>query len=120
MDLDRAATHDTNALLDNDEASVTQISGRNSDMHGMYASKSGLTMTVPRLLQDVKSLVTLTEPGILVLCIIRPTSVIQVFYGFGDASDKQFGSIVAKSYDCKSKLSGKRSDSSGLAFQIDI
>ena len=44
----------------------------------------------------------------------------QAFYGFGDASGKQFGSTVSKAYDCKAKLSDNQSDSSELAFRIGI
>ena len=89
-------------------------------MNGIYTPKPGLITVVPRLLQDVKALMTLTELDVPVLRVIWPTFAMQVFYGFEDASGKQFGPTVAKSYDYKLKLSDKRLDSSGLTFQIGI
>ena len=64
-------------------------------MNDMYAPKSGLTTPMPRMLQDVKALMALTEPDLPVIRVIFPPSVVQVFYGFGGASRKQFGSTMA-------------------------
>jgi len=120
MNLDIAATHDINAPLDEVEATLAHALKRKTAMEGKYAPKSGLTMTVPRLLQDVKALMALSESDLPVLRVIRPTSVVHAFYGFGDASGKQFGSTVSRAYGCKAKLSENQSDSSGLAFRIGI
>ena len=93
-------------------------------MDSMYAPKSGLAVTVPRLLQDMEALVVLTEldllPELPVLRVIWPTYTVLMFYGFGDTSGKQFGSTMAKAHDWKSKLCDKRSDSCGLVSRIGI
>ena len=61
------------------------------------APKSGLTPTVPRLLMDLYALKTLTSSELPVLRVVRPTMVVQVFYGFGDAAGK--GSGCARLHD---------------------
>ena len=62
----------------------------------------------------------LSESDLPVLRVIWLTSVVPAFYGFRNASGKQFGSTVSKVYDSKAKLSDNQSDSSGLAFRIGI
>jgi hypothetical protein len=53
-----------------------------------------LVMPVPRLEQDLKSLLTLTDPLVPPERAVRSKHLLQVCYGFGDASGEGFGSII--------------------------
>jgi hypothetical protein len=49
---------------------------------------------VPRLEQDLKSLLALTDPLVPPERAVRSKHLLQVCYGFGDASVEYFGSII--------------------------
>ena len=69
-----------------------------------HAPKSGLTPIVPRFIHDLRALSELATSSLPPLRVVRPTLVVQVFYGFGDASGKGFGSTVAGNYNCSRSL----------------
>ncbi len=46
--------------------------------------------------------------------------MVHVYYGFGDASGKQFGATLSESYSCKSHLSKTRQDGQGVCFCIKL
>ncbi len=43
-----------------------------------------------------------------------------MFYGFGDASGKQFGATLSQNYNCKAWLSKTRKDKRGIRFRIGL
>jgi hypothetical protein len=45
---------------------------------------------------------------------------LKVFYGFGDASGKQFGATLSQNYNCKAWLSKTRKDKRGIRFHIGL
>jgi hypothetical protein len=49
---------------------------------------------VPRLEQDLKALLALTDPLVPPERSVRSNHLLQVCYGFGDTSGKRFGSII--------------------------
>jgi hypothetical protein len=53
-----------------------------------------LVIPVPRLEQDLKALLALTYPRVPPELSIRSNHLLQVCYGFGDASGEGFGSIL--------------------------
>jgi hypothetical protein len=53
-----------------------------------------LVMHVPRLEQDLKALLALTDPLVPPEQDVRSKHLLQVCYGFGDASGEGFGSII--------------------------
>jgi hypothetical protein len=53
-----------------------------------------LVMPVPRLEQDLKVLLALTNPLVPPERAVRSKHLLQVCYGFGDASGEGFGSII--------------------------
>jgi hypothetical protein len=53
-----------------------------------------LVMHVPRLEQDLKALLALTDPLVPPERSVRSNHLLQVCYGFGDASGEVFGSII--------------------------
>jgi hypothetical protein len=53
-----------------------------------------LVMPVPRLEQDLKALLALTDPLVPPERAVRSKHLLQVCYGFGDASGEGFGSII--------------------------
>ena len=54
------------------------------------------------------------------LQVVRPSSVVQVFYGFGDAAGKGFGATVAKAQDCAGKFSKENESDQGLRYRLGI
>ena len=60
----------------------------------LRAPSNGSTPIVPRLLDDLKALHSLTRSSLPPLRVVRPTKIVQVLYGFGDASGTGFGSTV--------------------------
>ena len=67
---------------------------RQRNIDDLRAPPSGSTPIAPRLLHDLQALQRLTTSPLPPLRIVRPTKVVQVLYGFGDASGKGFGSTV--------------------------
>ena len=133
LDLGRQATFDIYNPLDDEDAacsySLRRTMGPSNHLfeeeeeegHApLRAPKSGLTPTVPRLLQDIYALQNLTSSDLPVLRIVRPTMVVQVFYGFGDAAGKGFGSTVAGSYNCQAKLSETSTSRDGLNYRVGV
>jgi hypothetical protein len=53
-----------------------------------------LVMPVPRLEQDLKALLALTDPLVPPERSVISKHLLQVCYGFGDASGEGFGSII--------------------------
>ena len=62
------------------------------------------TTPVPRFKDDLEALIKLTLFDLPPLRVVRPLQVVQVFYGFGEASGKQFGATM-QNYNCRARLS---------------
>jgi hypothetical protein len=62
----------------------------------LYAPEDGFTIPVPRFKNDLAALRQLTDFGLPPLRVVRPTQSVQVFYGIGDASGKQFEATLSK------------------------
>jgi hypothetical protein len=86
----------------------------------MHAPRDGLTSPVPRLKDDIEALMSLTNFELPPLRVVRPVQVVQVFYGFGDASGKQFGATLSENYNCWGRLSGAGSGLGGIRFRIGL
>ena len=72
----------------------------------IYDPASGRTPVVSRFKKDTEALILPTQSAVLPpLGIIRLSMVVQVFFGFGDATGKEFRSIVAGTYNCAAKFS---------------
>jgi len=52
--------------------------------------------------------------------LVRPTRVIQVFYGFGDASGKQYGSTISDDHNRQPRLSSEAEDGNGIRYRIGL
>ncbi len=62
----------------------------------------------------------LTDFVLPLLRVVRPTDVVQVFYGFGDASGKQFGATLSENYNCQGCLLRASAGSNGVRFHIGL
>ena len=62
----------------------------------------------------------MTKSELPALRVVRPDAVVQAFYGFGDASGKQFGAIVAEAYNGDRKFCTPQSGSDGLTFWLGV
>ena len=141
LDLDKHASFDLDHPFDHEDAAVAYSMRRSMDQlpsppthvedgsslnseksrsPPLRAPKSGLTHTVPRLLDDLYALQDLTSSDLPVLRVVRPTMVVQVFYGFGDAAGKGFGATVAGQFSCQSKLSETSTSRDGLHYRLGV
>ncbi len=107
-------------LEDEDAARVRHQAKLKQGDAGVYAPKDGLTTPVPRLKDNVAALIRLSNFKLPPMQVVRPSQVVQVFYGFGDASGKQFGATLSENFNCRGWLSGTGSDGSGICFRIGL
>jgi len=105
---------------DEDMARINYRVGVKRGNVGVYAPEDGLTPPVPRFKDDVAALMRLTAFDLPPLRVVRPTQVVQVFYGFGDASGKQFGATLSENYNCRGRLSGADHGSNRVRFRIGL
>ncbi len=85
-----------------------------------HAPKDGFTTPAPRFIDDIKALHWLSKFELPLLRVIRPSRVVHVYYGFGDASGKQFGVSVLEDNNCKARLSKEKEDCHGVRFRIGL
>lgn len=57
---------------------------------------SGLTRAVPRFRSDLEALCRLTASDTPLVCVVRSSKIITVYYGFGDASSQGFGATIER------------------------
>jgi len=85
-----------------------------------HAPKDGFTTPAPQFTDDIKALLRLSKfelPPLRVICL---SQVVHVYYGFGDASGKQFGATVSDDYNFKARLSKEMEDCHGVRFRIGL
>ncbi len=75
---------------------------------------------MPRFKDNIAALMRMTDFVLPPLRVVRPTDVVQVFYGFGDASGKQFGATLSKNYNCQGCLSRASAGSNEVRFCIGL
>jgi hypothetical protein len=120
MDMDTAALYSPTLGMDEDEAAVDHQLGIKLGNEHLYAPQDGFTTPVPRLRDKINALQQLTKFDLLPLHVVRPAHVVHVYYGFGNASGKQFGATLLKSYNCRGKLSKSGWDAQGIQFQVGL
>ena len=117
MELDNPSSAQTE---DKDMAGVDHRIGVKRGNVGVHAPADGLTTPVPRLKKDIAALMRLSDFDLPPLRVVRPTQVVQVFYGFGDASGKQFGATLLENYNCRGHLTGAAQGSDRIRFRIGL
>ena len=120
VNLDVAASYAPDVKEDEDEAGMDHRLCRKLGEARVYAPSSGITRAVPRLLDDVRALLKLTDFGLPPLRVVRPSMVVSVFYGFGDASGKEFGGTISENYNCNKALSEIEEGRDGLRYRIGV
>jgi hypothetical protein len=80
--------------MDEDEAAAGYALRKSFGPVRPHAPSDGKTRAAPRFLDDLKALHLLTNSRSPPLRIVRPRRMVQVFYGFGDASGKGRGSTL--------------------------
>ena len=94
LNLDLALTSMAGQVEDEDTAVANhRMYGKLGKEH-VYAPANGITFPVPRLRDDVLTLLKLTAFDLSPLFVVHPSWVVHVYYGFGDASGKQFGATI--------------------------
>ena len=119
-DLDRDSAYLPGRCEDEDTAAASHRMSLKFGKEHVYAPEDGLTTPAPRLKDDIAALQRLSGFELPPLRVVRPTQVVHVFYGFGDASGKQFGSTISEKYNCKSRLSRGTTPAGGVRFRIGL
>jgi hypothetical protein len=120
VNLDVAATYDPNTYEDEDAAVMDHRLCRKLGDARVYAPTSGVTTAATRLADDVKALLRLCDFELPPLRVVRPSMVVSVFYGFGDASGKEFGGTISENYNCDRALSEVAEGRDGLRYRVGI
>jgi len=105
---------------DEDAARVRHRIGLKRGNPEVHAPKDGFTTPVPRLADDVAALIQLSQFKLPPLRVVRPSHVVQVFYGFGDASGKQFGATLSENYNCRGRLSEHKLTKEGIRYRVGL
>jgi hypothetical protein len=77
---------------DEDEAAARYALRKRFGPAPLHAPSDGVTPLAPRLKDDLKALLSMTQSVAPPLRVVRPSKILHVFYGFGDASGKGRGS----------------------------
>jgi hypothetical protein len=101
-------------VKDEDVARAAHDLGMKTGGGDAYAPGNGLTVPVPRFKDDLAALIRLNDFLIPPLRVVRPSQVVHQFYGFGDASGKQFGATISRNYDFWSQLAKGVNASNGV------
>jgi hypothetical protein len=80
----------------------------------------GFTTLVLQFKDNIAALICLTNFKLPPLHVVRPSQVVQVVYGFGDASGNRFGATLSKNYNCSGWLAETGRDGSGIRFQTGL
>ena len=105
---------------DDDEAVASHRVATKIGAAQAYAPSSGLTSPVPRFSSDIDALIRLSDFDLPPLRVVRPAHVVHVYYGFGDASGKQFGGTISEDYNCHRRLSDTLEGKRGIRFRIGL
>ena len=86
----------------------------------VHAPSDGLTTPAPRFVSDVEALLQLSKFDLPPLRVVRPSMVVHVYYGFGDASGKQFGATISDNYNRKSNSVLINEEHHDVRFRVGI
>ncbi len=89
-------------------------------MGNIHAPQDGMTVPVPRFKDNLAALTKLMDFKLPPLRVVRPSHVVQVFYGFGDASGKQFGATILQNYNCRARLLKATKGDGGVQYRIGL
>jgi len=120
LDLSIAASYSADKAEDEDMAGANHRVRKKMGEAHPYAPNDGFTTPVPRFRDDIAALQQLTRFDLPPLRVVRPTQVVQVFYGFGDASGKQFCTTLLQNYNCKARLAKATTSTGGVRFCIGL
>jgi hypothetical protein len=97
LNLSAAASIGPRGGVDADCIAAAHALGRRSQpIEVTYAPPDGVTRAVPRLADDLAALSRLCDSELPPLRVVRPSRAVQLLYGFGDASGKQYATTVAE------------------------
>jgi hypothetical protein len=105
---------------DKDEATAVHCLASKTGGAHAYAPMDSITTPVPRFKDDIEALLQLTDFKLPPLRVVRPVNVVHVYYGFRDASGKQFGATLFKSYSCHLQLRKDRRNDQGVRLRVGL
>ena len=116
LDLSMAASYSPNCGEDKDEGAADHRVAVKLGAEHVYAREDGFTTPVPRFKDDISALLRLSNFDLPPLQVVRPSHVVHVYYGFGDASGKRFGATILVNYNCRGCLSKPTKGKRGIRF----
>ncbi len=105
LDLGLAALFSATCGKDEDEAAANHRLAVKLGEEHVYTPEDGFTTPVPRFKDNIRALHRLINYELPPLQVVCPSHVVHVYYGFGDASGKQFGATLLANYNCRGCLS---------------
>ncbi len=120
VDLSLVASYLVERSEDEDVARASHCMRIKGGYGGLDAPEDGFTYPVPRFKTDIAALMRLSDFELPPLRVVRPTHMLQVFYGFGDASGKQFGATLLENYNCRGCLLETSTGSGSVRFRVGL
>ena len=117
---DEDSVGSSNSLETVDDSDLDTVNRRMQSPARLYAPEDGFTRPAPRLGEDIAALLKLSDFELPPLRVVRPSQVVHVYYGFGDASGKQYGATISDNYNRRSQLSPEVKDHNGVRFRIGL
>ncbi len=120
INLSLSASYSVEHAGDHDEAPANHWINLKAGHDMLYAPVDGFTTPVWHFKDDIAALTRLTDFDLPPLRVVRPTHITQVFYGFGDASGKQFGATLSENYNYCGRLSKMATGSGSIQFWVGL
>ena len=117
---DEDSVGSSNSLETVDDSDLDAVNRLMQSPARLYAPEDGFTRPAPRLGEDIAALLKLSDFELPPLRVVRPSRVVHVYYGFGDASGKQYGATISDNYNRRSQLSPEVKDHNGVRFRIGL
>jgi hypothetical protein len=91
---------DEGELVEEEVAAITHLLS-NRGLAKTHGPVDEQTTPIPRLRGDILALLHLANFDLPPLQVVRPAYMVHVYYGFGDASGRQFGATISEDYSCR-------------------
>jgi hypothetical protein len=105
---------------DEDVAGGSHQIRKHAGMGNIHAPEEDMTTPVQRFKDNLAALTKLMDFELPPLRVVGPSQVVEVFYGFGDVSGKQFGTTILQNYNCRACLLKGTKGDGGVRYRIGL
>ena len=117
---DASAGSGGSLVTEGEDAGIRHHLSRTVEVPLRHAPPNGRTRAVPRLRSDLQALLRLTNFDLPPLRVVRPSLIVHVYYGFGDASGKQYGSTKVGGYEGRSRIGDVVQGPEGVRYRLGV